>query len=173
VNSAPPATPYRVCFVCTGNICRSPMAASVLVGRAASTSVAGRLEVSSAGTGPWHAGEPMDKRAADALHRRRYVDHGHVAQQFDAAGAERLDLIVALDRRHAETVRGLMAVRKSGRDDDIVLLRSFDPSAGGALDVPDPFYGDAADFDRCLAMVEAGCLGLLQHLLVSLAPPPR
>ncbi|MGH9093261.1 MAG: low molecular weight phosphotyrosine protein phosphatase, partial [Acidimicrobiales bacterium] len=72
----PPASgdgPYRVCFVCTGNICRSPMAAVVTAALAASDgALAGRLAVTSAGTGPWHEGEPMDPRAQAALAGRGY-----------------------------------------------------------------------------------------------------
>ena len=80
----------RVCFVCTGNICRSPMADVVLRTMAAGHH-AGRRDrpgrppgrCRSAGTGGWHAGEPMDPRARAALERRGYVDHGHRAQKFD------------------------------------------------------------------------------------------
>jgi protein-tyrosine phosphatase len=46
----------------------------------------------------------------------------------------------------------------------LVLLRSFDPHAGGDQDVPDPYYGDDDGFDRCLDLVEAGCRGLIEHL---------
>jgi protein-tyrosine phosphatase len=162
--------PYRVCFVCTGNICRSPMAEVVLRSIAGSALPAGaQLSVSSAGTGNWHEGEPMDPRARQALLAAGYVDHGHVAHQFVTASVAELDLIVALDRRHLQTVRGMATAR--GLPDvqsRTVLLRQFDRSAGGALDVPDPYYGDATAFDECLAMVEAGCRGLLTNICATL-----
>ncbi|HVX22939.1 MAG TPA: low molecular weight protein-tyrosine-phosphatase [Acidimicrobiales bacterium] len=192
-----------VCLVCTGNICRSPMADVVLRKLAGRTSLpdgvtadgvtadgtpaggtlaggtlAGggtlgdRLRVSSAGTGPWHHGEPMDPRAAAALSAAGYRDHGHVARQFDAGAVDpgrpdRVDLLVALDRRHQQTLRSLTAGRLG--DDRIVLLRSFDRNAGGAVDVPDPYYGGPADFDACLAMIEAGCRGLVAALSAAVA----
>jgi protein-tyrosine phosphatase len=80
--------PYGMVFVCTGNICRSPMAematkmmvdATVL---ADGSTLADRLIVTSAGTGPWHEGEPMDPRAGAALQRAGYPDHSHVAHQI-------------------------------------------------------------------------------------------
>ncbi len=163
---------YRVCFVCTGNICRSPMADVVLRRLADQTLLAdgstlsSRLHVTSAGTGNWHAGEGMDTRARDALERRGYQDHGHLAQAFDTQWFDSTDLVVCLDRRHQQTLVGL-ARSRAGDDrylDRLVMLRSFDPRASGAVDVPDPYYGDDSDFEACLDLVEAGCRGLVTHL---------
>ena len=163
---------YRVCFVCTGNICRSPMAEVVLGQLAREVGLSERLSVSSAGTGPWHEGEPMDPRAQDALNAAGYTDHGHVAHQFDPSRLAEFDLVVGLDRRHRQTLASLAGGRAA--DDRLVLLRSFDPEAGGAVDVPDPYYGEAADFARCLGLVEAGCRGLAAALVELLRPPgPR
>ena len=161
----------RVCFVCTGNICRSPMAEVVLRSMAAGTAV-GRetlgdlLEVSSAGTGPWHVGEPMDPRAAAALDAAGYADPGHRARQFQVAWLDQLDLAVCLDRRHHETLRGLAGTNAR----KLELLRRFDRSAGGDVDVPDPYYGDPGDFDRVRAIIEAACRGLVVELARRAAP---
>jgi protein-tyrosine phosphatase len=126
-----------------------------------------RLQVTSAGTGPWHEGEPMDPRTAGALRRAGYPDHPHVAHQISAAALDQNDLIVALDRRHQQTLRSL------GNDPSrLFLLRSFDPAAGAASDVPDPFYGDDAAFDTCLAMIAAGCRGLVATLSDFWDDPP-
>jgi protein-tyrosine phosphatase len=163
VSTPPP--PRRIVFVCTGNICRSPMAEVVTralaegVTREDGSSLAGQLDISSGGTGPWHEGQPMDPRTAAALRRAGYTDHPHVAHQVSAAQLRQCDLIVALDRRHQQTLRGLGVEPAALR-----LLRSFDPAAGAAADVPDPYYGDDADFETCLTMVEAGCRGLVDHL---------
>ena len=167
--------PVGICIVCTGNICRSPMAEVVLRQLADRQTLGDRLRLSSAGTGPWHDGEPMDPRAAAALAAAGYDDHRHVARQFvarqfDARWVDELDLLVALDRRHQQTLRSLTAGRLS--DDRIVLLRSFDRAAGGAVDVPDPYYGGAAEFEDCLAMIEAAGRGLVQALQTSLTAPP-
>ncbi len=157
--------PYRIVFVCTGNICRSPMAEVITRSRAGSTpladgsSLGDHLEVGSAGTGPWHEGEPMHELATAALVRGGFRDHRHVARQVRSSELGRIDLIVALDRRHQQTLRGL------GADPDrLVLLRSFDRASGAAADVPDPYYGDDTVFDDCRDMIAAACTGLVVSL---------
>ena len=165
--------PLRVCFVCTGNICRSPMAAAVLSRLAGSaamedgSTLADHLVVSSAGTGGWHAGEPMDPRAQLALERRGYGGYQHRARSFESAGFATTDLVVCLDRGHRQTLLGL--ARANAGDDRyrqrLVLLRQFDPGSGGAVDVPDPYYGDDAEFESCLDLVESGCRGLVPDLI--------
>ncbi len=166
------AGPYRICFVCTGNICRSPMAAVVLTRMAAAVDIGpDRLAVTSVGTGPWHEGEPMDERARQALGNRGYDDPGHRARQVVVGELPAVDAIVALDRRHERTLRSLAGDPEIAAR--LVLLRAFDPEAGGAVDVPDPYYGTDEAFDRCLALVEAGCRGLLAALLALPDLPPR
>jgi protein-tyrosine phosphatase len=157
--------PYRIDFVCTGNICRSPMAEVIARSLAASTilgdgtALDSHLVLRSAGTGPWHEGEPMHLFAAESLARAGYPAHRHVAHQFTTADIGRIDLIVALDRRHQQTLRGL------GADPErLALLRAFDPAAGAAADVPDPYYGDEAVFDECRDMIAASCSGLVASL---------
>ena len=112
------------------------------------------VEVNSAGTGPWHVGEPADERARQTLARHGYPTD-HVATQVDNRhlGA---DLLVALDSGHARTLR-----RIADDPDRVRLLRSFDPDAGDDLDVPDPYYGEPAGFEEVLAMIEAASPGLL------------
>jgi protein-tyrosine phosphatase len=130
------------------------MAAVVLADALQREGLADRVRVSSAGTGPWHVGNPADPRAADTLRRAGY-DCTHVAAQL---GAQHLsaDLLVALDSEHLATLRRL--VRDPER---VVLLRSFDPAAGADLDVPDPYFGGRRGFDDVLAMVRAAMPGLL------------
>jgi protein-tyrosine phosphatase len=130
------------------------------------------LVVSSAGTSGWHSGEPMDPRASSALERRGYADPGHRAQAFASPWFATTDLVVCLDRGHQQTLLGL--ARKQAGDDRfeerLVMLRGFDARAGGAVDVPDPYYGDDADFETCLDMVEAGCRGLVRDLVSRIDP---
>jgi protein-tyrosine phosphatase len=156
-----------VCFVCTGNICRSPMAEVVLrhlatdVTAADGRPLADHLAVSSMGTGPWHEGQPMDGRARQAIEAAGYSDHGHVARRLTVDRLTATDLLVALDRRHLQTLRSIGGNRlDAGR---VVLLRSFDPT-GGRSDVDDPYYGDANAFADCLAAVEPACRGLVTAL---------
>jgi protein-tyrosine phosphatase len=170
--TAPGSDILPVIFVCTGNICRSPMGDVVLRKLAADrvfadgSTLGEHLTVSSAGTGGWHAGEPMDPRARAALDRRGYADHGHRAQAFDTAWLPGAGLVVCMDRGHRQTLAS-MARAKAGDyryDERLVLMRSFGPRSGGDPDVPDPYYGDDADFEYCLDLIEAGCGGLVEHL---------
>jgi protein-tyrosine phosphatase len=165
LNRPADSMPYRIVFVCTGNICRSPMAEVITRSLADGTTLGDgsplgdHLRLSSAGTGPWHEGEPMDPRTSAALVRAGYPRHPHIAHQFPTRDLARYHLIVALDRRHLQTLRGLGADPQC-----LALLRSFDPGSGAAADVPDPYYGDDLNFDQCLALIEAGCRGLIASL---------
>jgi protein-tyrosine phosphatase len=157
--------PYRVVFVCTGNICRSPMAEVITRSLAQGTVLADgttlgdHLEVGSAGTGPWHEGDPMHPYAQESLERAGYPHHSHVARQIAPAKLARIDLIVALDRRHRQTLLGL------GVDPErIAVLLAFDPSVGAAADVPDPYYGDETVFDDCRDMIARACAGLVASI---------
>jgi protein-tyrosine phosphatase len=116
--------------------------------------LAGRVRVSSAGIGPWHAGEPADERAAATLAAAGYPT-GHVAAQV---GPEHLDadLFLAMDSGHERDLRRL--VDDPGK---VRLLRSFDPAAHGDLDVGDPYYGGPEGFETTLAHVEAAVPALL------------
>lgn len=141
-------------FVCTGNICRSPMAEVVFAEALRREGLAHRVQVSSAGTGAWHVGEPADPRAAETLHRAGFTCE-HVAAQI---GPQHLsaDLLVALDYGHLAALRRLVT-----EPDRVMLLRSFDRAAGKNLDVPDPYFGGKHGFDEVLNMVRAAVPGLL------------
>lgn len=149
---------YRVCFVCTGNICRSPMAESVFRARVAEAGLDGLVEVDSAGTGGWHEGDGADPRTVTVLRENGYGAE-HTARQFDRSWFARLDLVVALDSGHLRALRRLAPTDQDA--EKVRLLRSYDPSAGDDLDVPDPYYGGSEGFDECLEMVEAASIGLL------------
>lgn len=143
----------RVVFVCTGNICRSPIAEKVFRAQLADAGLADAVDVSSAGTGPWHIGEPADPRAAEVLRNAGYSPD-HVARQLDPEDDD-ADLLVALDSGHARSLRA------RGIDPDrIRLLRSFDPDADGP-DVDDPYYDGPAEFEVVLSQVEAAMPGML------------
>ncbi|GAA1420587.1 low molecular weight protein-tyrosine-phosphatase [Streptomyces thermospinosisporus] len=149
---------YRVCFVCTGNICRSPMAESVFRARVAEAGLDELIEVGSAGTGGWHEGDGADPRTVAVLEENGY-DSAHTARQFDPAWFPRLDLVIALDSSHLKALRRLAPTERDA--DKVRLLRSYDPAAGDDLDVPDPYYGDTHGFEACLEMVEAASTHLL------------
>ena len=149
------SAPLRVVLVCTGNICRSPVAEKVLRARLDAAGLAEGVEVTSAGTGPWHEGEPMDRRAADTLRARGY-DAEHVAHQIDA-GITDADLVVAATADHARDLRAAGVA-----PDRLRLLRSFDPEAPEGAEVPDPYFGGPDGFDEVLDLVEAATPGLVE-----------
>ncbi|MEV2210641.1 low molecular weight protein-tyrosine-phosphatase [Streptomyces sp. NPDC050997] len=149
---------YRVCFVCTGNICRSPMAESVFRARVREAGLDGLVEIDSAGTGGWHEGDGSDPRTVTVLVDNGY-DATHTARQFQPSWFSRLDLVIALDTGHLRALRRLAPTAQDA--DKVRLLRAYDPAAGADLDVPDPYYGGMNGFEECLEMVEAASEALL------------
>jgi len=141
-----------VVFVCSGNICRSPIAEKVFAAELERAGLAEGVRVSSAGTGGWHVGDPADDRAAAVLRAAGYPSD-HRARQVDAE-ALGADLIVALDDTHRRALCDVGASR-------VRLLRSFDPTAPEGAEVPDPYYGGDDGFDEVLAMIQAAVPGML------------
>ena len=162
---------YRVCFVCSGNICRSPTAEAVLRRQLADAGLAGEVVVDSAGIGDWHVGEDVDERSAAALRARGYPAWVHEARQFRPADFADRDLVVALDAGHE---RALQAMARTDADRArIRMLRSYDPVAAEDLDVPDPYYGGEHGFEHVLDLVEAACAGLLAEVAAELQASGR
>ena len=122
----------------------------------------GVIELDSAGTGGWHAGDPPDRRATAAARARGIALDG-AARQVRPGDFEDFDLILAADR---ENLRDLRAIAPRGTEAKVRLLREFDPSCEGApdLDVPDPYYGGERGFEDVLDLVEAACRGLLDRV---------
>ena len=163
----------RVCFVCTGNICRSPTAEVVFASMLGDAGVDG-VEVDSAGTGDWHVGDDMDQRARRTLVAQGYAPPRHDAKQFTVADFATRDLVVALDRGHEARLTHLAGLADDPDDAraKIVLLRSYDPTADRS-DVPDPYSGDLDGFVEVLSQVERACAGLLAAVRPqqTLSPP--
>jgi protein-tyrosine phosphatase len=147
-------TPLHITFVCTGNICRSPMAAQMFACQIDRRGLADAVRVTSAGTGDWHVGHRADERADRVLRAHGYPTDHRAAQV--GADHRSADLVVALGRNHVRLLQQL------GVDADrIRLLRSFDPRSGThALDVEDPYYGGQDDFDDVFAVIDAALPGL-------------
>lgn len=151
----------RICFVCLGNICRSPTAEGVMRHIVREAGLEGRIEIDSAGTAAYHAGEMPDARAAQAA-RLRGIDLSGRARQFKARDWQRFDYVLAMDRsnlRDLEASAPSSAVRGK-----LSLLRAFDPDSPSGAGVPDPYYGGDAGFDEVLDLCEAACRGLLGHV---------
>jgi protein-tyrosine phosphatase len=153
-----PAT-VAVCFVCLGNICRSPTAEGIFKALVREAGLEGRIEVASMGTGDWHTGEPADARARD---RRRGITLDGVARRFDRRDFARFDYVLSMDTRVLATLRDLART-----DDERARLhnfRAFDPASAPDAAVPDPYYGGADGFEDVYDICEAGCRGLLAHV---------
>ncbi|CAM3169128.1 protein tyrosine phosphatase [Mycobacterium intermedium] len=144
----------HVTFVCTGNICRSPMAEKMFAHQLKQRGLADKVRVTSAGTGNWHVGSCADERANRVLRAHGYPTEHRAAQVNDDHLAA--DLVVALGRNHLRMLRQLGVA-----DDRVRMLRSFDPRSGAhALDVDDPYYGDPEDFEAVFEVIEAALPGL-------------
>lgn len=152
-------TPIRVCFVCLGNICRSPTAEGVMKHLVEQRGLGDRFFIDSAGTGAYHVGEAADSRSAQAA-LRQGVKLTSLARQFEEQDFDAFDYVVAMDRKNFAHLQRL-AKTQSERE-KLSLLRSYDESADG-LDVPDPYFED--NFDEVYEICKKGCEALLEHIL--------
>jgi protein-tyrosine phosphatase len=170
---------YRICLVCLGNICRSPMAEVIVRHELAKAGLDGQVSVASAGTGDWHIGGPMDPRARTELARRGYDGSAHIARQISPDWLGDYDLFVVMDRRNRAAVRQLAASRAGAEPGDaapgpdrIRLMRSFDPQAPDEAEVPDPYHGGPEEYEETFDLVLAAAKGLTSQLAGLLAAPP-
>lgn len=158
-------TPYRISFVCSGNICRSPSAEVIARSLLAAAGLGDAVEVDSYGTGPWEVGQPAYPPAVRVLTGKGYDGTAHVARQMQSAELTDYDLVLALDSGH---LRELQALHGSRGGPEIRMLREFDPAAPDDLDIEDPYYGDDALFERVIDEIERSCRGLVDHLAATL-----
>ena len=150
-----------VCFVCLGNICRSPTAEGVLARLVADANLRGIIKVDSAGLGAWHKGERADKRARTVAEAAGY-ELNSVSRQITDADLDNFDLLIAMDRSNLEALNEL--AKTESQRAKLSLLRMYDPLSPDQAEVPDPYYGSSADFELMFGLVERACKGLLEHL---------
>ena len=151
----------RICFVCLGNICRSPTAEGIMIALVEDAKLSDAIANDSAGTAAFHVGEKADARSRQ-IATQRGVDLASRARMFRAEDFEDFDYVIAMDKSNQ---RNLLAIAPS--DDakaKITMLRDYDPKSPNGADVPDPYYGGPNGFDDVFDICDAGCRGLLQHI---------
>lgn len=154
---------YRILTVCTGNICRSPMAEYALREAVEEAGLEDRVEVASVATSRWEVGNPIDPRAAALLERHGIDTTAHRARQMDPQELAEADLVLTLDHDHAEEVD------RAGVTDRRRMMRDFDPEAGNDTGIRDPWYGDDSDFETAWEQINAAIPGILDHVRTELA----
>jgi len=153
-------TKFRVLFVCMGNICRSPTAEGVFRKLVSDAGLVDLIDIESAGTHAYHVGEPPDRRAQAAAERRGVTLSGIRARRVSAEDFERFDLILAMDR---DNLSVLSERAGDGVRARFGLFLEYSQSAR-EREVPDPYYGGAAGFERVLDLVEDAAAGLLSEI---------
>jgi protein-tyrosine phosphatase len=151
----------KICFVCLGNIVRSPLAENLFRHLAKGSGLSHKYLADSAGTSAWHVGEKPDSRM-----RRVAASHGFnysgSARQFSPEDFDRFDLVIAMDSSNRENLLSL--ARRSEHNDKIYQMRAFDPQGKPDMAVPDPYYGGIDGFEEVYQIVKRSCQGLLEYL---------
>ena len=151
----------RVCFVCLGNICRSPTAEGIMKSMIQKENLQHLIRVDSAGTSAFHKGEPADPRSQKAARVRGY-DLTSRARGFSKREIGEFHYIIAMDTTNKQ--RLLSMCSNGPQKEKISLLRDFDPDAPPESSVPDPYYGGEDGFETVLDICERGCAGLLESI---------
>lgn len=150
---------YRIMFICTGNICRSPLAHGVLETLVEENGLDSLVFVESSGTDAYHAGEQVDSRMR-ATASRHGMKLNHRSRQLTAEDLREYDLLLTMDYRNFQKTTALAKNPEELRK--VRMFRDFDPDGPG--DVPDPWYGDMDGFEEVWTIVERTCHSLLAEL---------
>ncbi len=154
-------TTATICFVCLGNICRSPLAEGVFQHLLKEQGMEDRIIVHSAGTGGWHVGARPDERMQSTANSYG-IQLLSTAEQFQPSDFKRFDLVLAMDQTNKESLdyMGSGNVPKG----KLKMFREFDPAHNGDFDVPDPYYGGGKGFETVFDIVNRTCPPLLDFI---------
>lgn len=147
----------KIIYVCTGNICRSPLAEAVTRHELKKLGLENAIETASAGTHGYHIGEPPDLRSIEVAAQRGISMKGQKAQKISLRDFAAGNLLLAMDMGHYEH---LLAMAPAGSEAEIALFMDY--ACGRQDDVPDPYYGDISDFEQVLDLVVEGVAGVLK-----------
>ncbi len=155
-----------VLFVCMGNICRSPTAEGVFVRKVHEAGLGERIRIDSAGTHAYHIGNPPDERMQRAALRRGYDLSSLRARKVEAQDFTRFDYILAMDADNLAILQQLRAqLDAASVRAHLGLMMDFaEAKASHPHEVPDPYYGGEAGFERVLDMIEIASDGLLKRI---------
>ena len=150
----------KLLVVCLGNICRSPMAEGALRARLEASPLAGRVEVDSAGTGGWHAGESPDRRAIGCARGHGVDIAKQRARQLSARDFDTFDWLLCADRAN---LRDVLQIAPATRRDRVALLLEWAGMQAGS-EVPDPYTGGPEDFQRVWRLVDSAAQAVVARL---------
>ncbi len=157
--------PYKLLFVCLGNICRSPAAENIMNHLIQQAELSDRVICDSAGTSSYHIGNPPDRRMTAAASQIGIVMKGR-ARQFTPIDFETFDLILAMDR---DNFADICSLDPAGRFKHKVRLMCDFCTHHSLKEVPDPYYGGTEGFNQVIALLMDACTGLLTFVQQELA----
>lgn len=160
--------PYRICFVCLGNICRSPTAEGIFQHLVREEGLDPYFFIDSSGTSGWHRGEPANQKSQEVANRHGVTLHSR-SREFDSRDLDEFDLLLAMD---TENYRDILAHAKSDEQSQRVwLMREFDPEEGNRS-VPDPYHDRMDGFERVYQILYRSSYQLLEQLKPSIKTTP-
>ena len=152
--------PYKLLFVCLGNICRSPSAENIMNHLIAEAGLSDKISCDSAGTSNYHSGSPPDRRMAQAAAHQGIIMTGS-ARQFVPADFEKFDLILVMDKANYEDI---LAIDRTGKYRAKVRLMCDFCRQHSDKEVPDPYYGGQSGFTYVIDLLMDACSGLLEDV---------
>jgi protein-tyrosine phosphatase len=151
----------KILFVCLGNICRSPAAEAVMTRLLKSNNLGNLVEVDSAGTIDYHAGEQADIRMRVYAEKRGYKLTSTAKQFNPDTDFAKFDYIITMDNNNFEEIKALDLDNKFTKK----IYRMGDFSKNYDLtEIPDPYYGGREGFENVLDILEDATAGLLKKL---------
>lgn len=152
--------PYKLVFVCLGNICRSPTAEGIFIHKVKEAGLENYFYIDSAGTSAYHIGESANSKS-QATANKHGIHLPSKARRFEYADLEEFDLILAMDSENLSNIKQLD--RKNRFEHKIKMMRAFDPTPDTG-EVPDPYYGGLQGFENVFQVLERSCDALLEEL---------